>query len=241
MRGWNNLQTLAVVVIVEIDVVLSPLPALIVTLFLLQSRCYRDQRRHPVRLGLFGGVGNREPLGQKIRFCRGSRIVRFCGGEQPERTQTQQCERQQIGADKPVGTDKPLVKHDFSHTDFRYILTYITHFTPPHQGHWVFDFPADLEWSALTFVDRGEAPLDIVYEYCVRDGCPDRQESAFGGYIPRDTHLPITYPIALTTAAKAKAVAFVDYVRWPIGNAAFEKYGFVTLHLAPVQNRSDIP
>jgi molybdate transport system substrate-binding protein len=80
--------------------------------------------------------------------------------------------------------------------------------------------------SALAFVDRGEAPLGIVYE---TDALIDNKVRVVDIF-PDDTHLPITYPIALTTVAKANALRFEDYVRGPIGVIAFKKYGFLTLH-----------
>jgi molybdate transport system substrate-binding protein len=85
---------------------------------------------------------------------------------------------------------------------------------------------ADNVRSALTFVDRGEAPLGIVYE---TDALIDKKVRVVDIF-PDDTQLPIIYPIALTTVAKGNAVTFVDYVRGPIGDAAFRKYGFITLH-----------
>ncbi len=80
--------------------------------------------------------------------------------------------------------------------------------------------------SALAFVDRGEAPLGIVYE---TDALVDKQVRVVDIF-PDDSHAPITYPIALTTVAKADAAKFLDYVRGPIGNTAFKKYGFIPLH-----------
>ena len=80
--------------------------------------------------------------------------------------------------------------------------------------------------SALAFVDRGEAPLGIVYE---TDALIDKKVRVVDVF-PDVAHLPITYPIALTTAAKANAAAFVDYMRGPIADASFKKYGFMTLH-----------
>jgi molybdate transport system substrate-binding protein len=79
--------------------------------------------------------------------------------------------------------------------------------------------------SALAFVDRGEAPLGIVYE---TDALIDKKVRVVGIF-PDDTHLPITYPVALTTIAAANAALFEDYLRGPIGEAAFRKYGFATL------------
>lgn len=79
--------------------------------------------------------------------------------------------------------------------------------------------------SALAFVDRGEAPLGIVY---ATDALADKKIRVIDVF-PEDTHLPITYPIALTTVAKSDAVKFVAYVRGPSGDAAFRKYGFMPL------------
>jgi molybdate transport system substrate-binding protein len=85
---------------------------------------------------------------------------------------------------------------------------------------------ADSVRSALALVDRGEAPIGIVYE---TDALIDKKVRVVDTF-PDDTHLPITYPIALTTVAKPDAVRFVIYVRGPIGHAAFKKYGFIALH-----------
>ncbi len=80
--------------------------------------------------------------------------------------------------------------------------------------------------SALAFVDRGEAPLGIVYE---TDALIDKQVRVVDVF-PNDSYSPITYPIALTMVAKADAAKFVDYIQGPIGTAAFTKYGFIALH-----------
>ena len=79
--------------------------------------------------------------------------------------------------------------------------------------------------SALAFVDRGEAPLGIVY---ATDALADKKIRVIDVF-PDDTHSPITYPIALTTVAKSDAAKFVAYVRGPSGHAAFKKYGFIPL------------
>ena len=47
---------------------------------------------------------------------------------------------------------------------------------------------------------------------------------------PEKTHLPIVYPIALTSTAKSDAAGFVAYVRGPAGEIAFKAYGFTVLH-----------
>ena len=80
--------------------------------------------------------------------------------------------------------------------------------------------------SALAFVDRGEASLGIVYETDARIDRNVRVVDVF----PDSTHMPIVYPIALTAAAKADAIKFMDYVRGPEADATFKKYGFTPLH-----------
>ncbi len=79
--------------------------------------------------------------------------------------------------------------------------------------------------SALAFVDRGEVPLGIVYQ---TDALTDKKLRIVDVF-PSESHLPITYPIALTTVATANALKFIDYVRGPGAAAAFKKYGFIPL------------
>jgi len=90
---------------------------------------------------------------------------------------------------------------------------------------------ADSVRSALAFVDRGEAPLGIVYE---TDALIDKQVRVVDMF-PENSHLPIVYPIALTgagknEAAKTNAAKFVAYIRGPAGDMAFKAYGFRPLH-----------
>jgi molybdate transport system substrate-binding protein len=85
---------------------------------------------------------------------------------------------------------------------------------------------ADSVRSALLFVDRGEAPLGIVY---ATDAQIDKKVRVVDVF-PEDTHVPIVYPLALTAVAKAESIGFVDYIRGPVGDATFKKYGFVPLH-----------
>jgi molybdate transport system substrate-binding protein len=90
---------------------------------------------------------------------------------------------------------------------------------------------ADSVRSALAFVDRGEAPLGIVYE---TDALIDKNVRVVDVF-PADSHLPIVYPIALTGAGKTAeskmdAAKFVAFVRGPAGDAAFKAYGFKSLH-----------
>jgi molybdate transport system substrate-binding protein len=84
---------------------------------------------------------------------------------------------------------------------------------------------ADSVRSALAFVDRGEAPLGIVYE---TDALIDKHVRIVGVF-PADSHLPIVYPIALTGMAKVEAARFVEYVRGPAGVTAFKANGFTPL------------
>jgi molybdate transport system substrate-binding protein len=85
---------------------------------------------------------------------------------------------------------------------------------------------ADSVRSALAFVDRGEAVLGIVY---ATDALVDKKARVIDVF-PANSHMPIIYPAALTTGAKAEAAKFLAYLRGPAGNAAFEHAGFKPLH-----------
>jgi molybdate transport system substrate-binding protein len=85
---------------------------------------------------------------------------------------------------------------------------------------------ADSVRSALAFVDRGEAPLGIVYE---TDALIDKHVRVVDVF-PDNSHLPIVYPIALTSRANGDAAKLVDYLRGPAGQVAFKAYGFTPLH-----------
>jgi len=85
---------------------------------------------------------------------------------------------------------------------------------------------ADNVRTALAFVARGEAPLGIVYVTDAKIEPGVRIVDLF----PTSSHLPISYPIALTTGAGAQAAAFIEFLRGPVGTAAFERYGFIVLH-----------
>jgi len=79
--------------------------------------------------------------------------------------------------------------------------------------------------TALAFVDRGEAPLGIVY---ATDALVDKKVRVVDEF-PASTHPAIVYPIALTVTAGQGADAFVAFLRGPAGQAAFKKYGFTVL------------
>jgi molybdate transport system substrate-binding protein len=85
---------------------------------------------------------------------------------------------------------------------------------------------ADSVRSALAFVDRGEAPLGIVYE---TDALIDKNVRVIDVF-PINSHAPIVYPIALTATAKPAAAKLIAFIRGPGGDAAFKAYGFVAMH-----------
>jgi molybdate transport system substrate-binding protein len=85
---------------------------------------------------------------------------------------------------------------------------------------------ADSVRSALAFVDRGEASLGIVYATDAKIDNKVRVVDVF----PDNTHLPIIYPIALASRAKADAAEFLSYVQSPAADIVFKRYGFVVLH-----------
>jgi molybdate transport system substrate-binding protein len=80
--------------------------------------------------------------------------------------------------------------------------------------------------SALAFVDRGEAALGIVY---ATDALIDKNVRVVDAF-PTNSHMPIIYPAALTSAAKPDAAKFLAYIRGPAGDVVFQRYGFKTLH-----------
>ena len=77
--------------------------------------------------------------------------------------------------------------------------------------------------AALALVERGEAPLGVVYATDAAITPNVRVVATF----PESTHPPITYPVALVKG-KATPVArsFLEFLRSPEARAVFEKYGF---------------
>jgi molybdate transport system substrate-binding protein len=77
--------------------------------------------------------------------------------------------------------------------------------------------------AALALVDRGEAPLGIVYatDAAIADGV------AVIGTFPADSHAPITYPFALVAGeATPAARAFFDHLTGPEAAATLAAAGF---------------
>jgi molybdate transport system substrate-binding protein len=85
---------------------------------------------------------------------------------------------------------------------------------------------ADNVRSALTFVDRGEAPLGIVYE---TDALIDKKVRVVDVF-PADSHPPIVYPVALTRTAQSAASRFIAFLESPAAAQTFKSYGFVPFH-----------
>jgi molybdate transport system substrate-binding protein len=83
--------------------------------------------------------------------------------------------------------------------------------------------PTDSVRSALLLVERGEAPLGIVYstDAAVSPGV------AIAGTFPDSSHDPVTYPFAVTrTGDTPEARALLDFLAGPEAGAAFAKRGF---------------
>ena len=78
---------------------------------------------------------------------------------------------------------------------------------------------------ALVFVAQGEVLLGIVYQ---TDALGEKRVRLVGLF-PPETHLPITYPMALVDGAGPDAARFVEFVRSDAGRAVFEGYGFTFL------------
>lgn len=76
--------------------------------------------------------------------------------------------------------------------------------------------------AALMYVDRGQAPLGIVY---ASDALVDKDVRVVDTF-PANTHEPIVYPVALTKSAKSEAAGFITYLVSPRGHEIFVKYGF---------------
>ena len=77
--------------------------------------------------------------------------------------------------------------------------------------------------SALVLVERGEAPLGVVYttDAAITD------KVKIVGIFPEDSHPPIVYPVALVAGNEnPTARSFLEFLKTPEAKAVFEKYGF---------------
>jgi molybdate transport system substrate-binding protein len=78
---------------------------------------------------------------------------------------------------------------------------------------------------ALAYVARGEAPLGIVYATDAKAEARVRVVDVF----PADSHLPVTYPLAVTTGARAEAVALLQFIAGDEASEIFRRAGFLPL------------
>lgn len=77
--------------------------------------------------------------------------------------------------------------------------------------------------AALVLVERGEAPLGVVYATDAAISGKVRVVDVF----PVSAHPPVTYPVALVKGrATPTARAFLEFLRTPEAKAIFETYGF---------------
>jgi molybdate transport system substrate-binding protein len=83
---------------------------------------------------------------------------------------------------------------------------------------------ADNVRSALLLVERGEAPLGIVY---ATDAVASRGVKVVGTF-PADSHPSVTYPFALArrAGANAEARAFLAFASGPDAAATYRRFGF---------------
>ena len=78
---------------------------------------------------------------------------------------------------------------------------------------------ADSVRAALTFVDRGEAPLGIVYE---TDALVDKKVRVIDVF-PADSHQPVVLPLALTRVAQPGAAKFAAFIASPAAAQIFSR------------------
>jgi len=79
--------------------------------------------------------------------------------------------------------------------------------------------------AALVLVERGEAPLGIVYASDLVGRPSIRRVATF----PRHTYPAITYPVAAVMSGEVdRAKAFVTFLQTDPVRAIFERYGFTT-------------
>ncbi|MGG5888704.1 molybdate ABC transporter substrate-binding protein [Falsiroseomonas sp. HC035] len=81
---------------------------------------------------------------------------------------------------------------------------------------------ADNVRSALLLVERGEAPLGIVY---ATDAAASTGVTVLGSF-PAESHPPITYPFALTRRAGAEATTLLAFLAGPEAAATWQRFGF---------------
>lgn len=77
--------------------------------------------------------------------------------------------------------------------------------------------------AALALVERGEAPLGVVY---ATDAAITDKVKVVGTF-PENSHPPIVYPVALVAGEESQAAkSFLEFLKTPESKDIFEKYGF---------------
>jgi molybdate transport system substrate-binding protein len=77
--------------------------------------------------------------------------------------------------------------------------------------------------AALVLVERGEAPLGLVY---ATDAAISSKVRVVGTF-PADSHPPIVYPVTAVAGGKTvEAKGFMDFLKSAQARAVFEKFGF---------------
>ncbi len=77
--------------------------------------------------------------------------------------------------------------------------------------------------AALAMVERGEAPLGVVF---TTDAAISKRVRVVGQF-PADSHEPIVYPVAIVAGHETEAVKrFMAFLTSSEARAVFEKYGF---------------
>lgn len=77
--------------------------------------------------------------------------------------------------------------------------------------------------AALALVAQGEAPLGVVY---ATDAAAERKVRVVATF-PADSHVPITYPVAILREARSTdAAGFRAFLLSPQGQAVFRRFGF---------------
>ena len=79
--------------------------------------------------------------------------------------------------------------------------------------------------AALALVERGQAPMGIVY---ATDALASGKVRVIGRF-PWQSHPLIAYPVAqMTRSSNPEAAAFLAFLKSPRGKAAFRRHGFGT-------------
>ena len=82
---------------------------------------------------------------------------------------------------------------------------------------------ADSVRTALSFVERGEAPYGIVY---ATDAAISKKVKVVAAF-PGNLHDPVVYPVGLVAGRNnAAAKAYVEFLKSPAAKEIFVKYGF---------------